>query len=52
MSFVLSNLHMSNFANDTVSTIKQLADDKLLGMFKNKWLKWDIKKIEKHEKFK
>ena len=29
MSFALSNLHMNNLSNDTVSTIKQLADDML-----------------------
>ena len=26
MSFVISNLHMSNLSNDMVSTIKQLVD--------------------------
>ena len=30
MSFALSNLHMNNLSNDIVSTIKQLADDRLL----------------------
>ena len=30
MSFVLSNLHMNNLSNDTVSTIKKLVDDVLL----------------------
>ena len=29
MPFVFSNLHINNLSNDKVSTIKQLADDKL-----------------------
>ena len=30
MSFILSNLHMSNISNALVSTSKQLVDDTLL----------------------